>query len=867
MEAQVNVAQDGGDRVSTEGFKGRTWHSYSDGAQEWYSFRIPKKAFSDPENNDYKINYDLAAHADGIGLTGWDWKERVSRWVGYDFDAIAGHSGANALTDTELDAVREAAINLPWVTVRRSTSGSGLHLYVYLDSVPTATHNEHSALSRAILGKMAATTGFDFSSKVDVCGSVLWIWHRKMTNANRGLELIKKGEVLTDIPVNWQDHVDVVKGNRKRIKPEFVDDESKFDELTGQRPRVKLDDTHKKLLDYLEKNKAQWWWDADHYMMVCHTLDLKKAHKDLQLRGIFDTKSTGATGAAQGADHNCFAFPIDHPEGGWVIRRYAKGVEESNNWEQDGSGYTRCYFNCDPSLKNAAQNFGGMEDEKGAFHFNDSKAVAACARALGIKIKLPEWSWQHKAKIHQHKDGRLVVSFKKEATDHYDDIPGWREDKGHWTRIFNANLQETFEPEAIKHDDIIRHLSTDKSTDRGWVVNAAGKWREEPYTHVRLAMKSHGLRDSEINKILGDCVLEPWILANEPFKEEFLGGRLWNRDAPQLRYKPKEDEPYNCPTWYKILEQCGKGLDSAVKTDGWCQANGVSTGADYLKIWVASLFQAPKEQLPYLFLYSKEEKTGKSTFHEAIEMLMTRGYVRADVALISSAGFNGELEGAVLCVVEETNLQKAAAARNRIKDWVMSKTLMIHHKGRTPYQVRNTVHFVQTGNSIEECPIFSGDTRITMIHVPVLDMMDMIPRNQLHQQLKQEAPDFLADILQVEIPLSNDRLNVPIVESDIKKLTAESNRSSLEIFLDEVCYDAPGESILVANLFGRFQEWLDPMEVHEWSKIKMGRELPHKYPKGRIGAPHYVGNLSFTEPENVDQPKLILYDGNLISEH
>jgi phage/plasmid-associated DNA primase len=371
------------------------------------------------------------------------------------------------------------------------------------------------------------------------------------------------------------------------------------------------------------------------------------------------------------------------------------------------------------------------------------------------------------------------------------------------------------------------------------------------------------MRDVEINKVLGDCVLEPWILANEPFKEEFLGGRLWNRDAPQLRYKPKEDEPFNHPTWDKILEQCGKGLDSSVATDGWCKANGISKGADYLKVWVASLFQKPKEQLPYLFLYSKEEKTGKSTFHEALEMLMTSGYTRADVALISSSGFNGELEGSILCVVEETNLQKAVAARNRIKDWVMSKTIMIHHKGRTPYQVRNTVHFVQTGNSVEECPIFSGDTRITMIHVPELDMMDMIPRNQLHQQLKQEAPDFLAEILRVEIPASNDRLNVPIVESEIKKLTAESNRSAIEVFIDEKCFYAPGETVPFSEFFARFQEFLDPMEVHEWSKIKTGRLLPHKYPKGRLpsaASQFHIGNMSFTEAGNADNKKMVLSD-------
>ena len=171
MEVQVNVGQDGGERISSEGFKGRKSHSYSDGLTTWKSFRIPWKANSDPEYNDFEINFDLAEHADAIGLTGWDWFNKISRWVAFDFDDISGHN-SNALIDAELEAVKEAACKIPWVTVRKSTSGGGLHLYVFLN-VPTANHTEHAALARSILGKMSAAAGFDFESKVDVCGGIM----------------------------------------------------------------------------------------------------------------------------------------------------------------------------------------------------------------------------------------------------------------------------------------------------------------------------------------------------------------------------------------------------------------------------------------------------------------------------------------------------------------------------------------------------------------------------------------------------------------------------------------------------------------------------------------------------------------------
>ena len=65
-----------------------------------------------------------------------------------------------------LKRIKQAAMSLPYVEVRRSTGGGGIHLYVYFDEagVPTANHTEHAALARCILGMMSSETGFDFAS-------------------------------------------------------------------------------------------------------------------------------------------------------------------------------------------------------------------------------------------------------------------------------------------------------------------------------------------------------------------------------------------------------------------------------------------------------------------------------------------------------------------------------------------------------------------------------------------------------------------------------------------------------------------------------------------------------------------------------
>jgi hypothetical protein len=80
LEVQVSVAQDGGEKIEKE-FKGRQYAAYTDGLSEWKSFRIPRNANSNPEDNDSPMLFDLSAHVEGIGMTGWDWQNRVSRWV------------------------------------------------------------------------------------------------------------------------------------------------------------------------------------------------------------------------------------------------------------------------------------------------------------------------------------------------------------------------------------------------------------------------------------------------------------------------------------------------------------------------------------------------------------------------------------------------------------------------------------------------------------------------------------------------------------------------------------------------------------------------------------------------------------------
>ena len=217
FECQVNVHAADGEPV--EGKKS-TW---SNGIYTWHSIRVPKNAATDPSWEDYQINYPFDLYAEGIGMTGWRWRDRRSLWFGYDFDALTAHAQGIGISDAQLEKVKAAACALPYVEVRRSTGGKGIHLYVRLseEGIPTQNHTEHATLARSVLGMMSAEVGFDFASAIDACGGVMWIYHRKMSAENHGLEIIKPAVQhlsAADLPGDWRDNVQSLKKSQAERK-------------------------------------------------------------------------------------------------------------------------------------------------------------------------------------------------------------------------------------------------------------------------------------------------------------------------------------------------------------------------------------------------------------------------------------------------------------------------------------------------------------------------------------------------------------------------------------------------------------------------------------------------------------------------
>lgn len=873
MEVQVNVSPIGAEPV--EG-KRNTWSK--DGNNFWH-IRVPKNAMSEPIWHDYTLKWSLSHHAEAIGMTGWDWVNKKSRWLAFDFDAITGHAPGVGVTDEKLQAIRNAAIEIPWVHTRKSTRGLGFHMYVFFDGegIPCANHTIHQGLARCILSKMSQEAGFNFATAIDTCGSNMWVWHKDATPQNEGYALVRentKTVSLSDLPVNWKDHIDVVTRKRTKIKIGSLakSDTEDFDILTSSRNIIPLDDTHREIMSRLgEDTGCTTIWVPEYNLLQTHTAglaQLKEEHPDIY-DGFFETNSSGD----RLGEPNCFAFPISN--GGWKVYRFGMGHKEHDSWTQDGRGWTCTHFNCRPNLEMVSLAMGGAEVSTG-FQFTSLKKAAQAAKELGADLsQVDHWMEDNRqAELQCVKgSGRLKIRVEKHTGDHNPGL-GWVEKNKHWERIYKVecNPREMASSEYPEFDNLFRATVTAAGSHYGWAVwdVAQEEWDMHPPGNVKMMLQEMKFSKTEAEMVMGGVLKKRWRLVSMPFQPEFPGNRQWNHKAPQLRYKPaileSHESPHH-PHWDKILDHIGRDLDEALQENMWADQYGIKTGRQYLQMWIAALLREPFEPLPYLFLHGPQN-SGKSILHEAIGRLMTGGVCRADKPLISAGEHNGELANKVLAVIEETNLSARGGERAlaRMKDWATAEHIPIRQMRTDTYLQLNTLHFIQCSNDRHHCLVVFGDTRITMMYVPELDIDEEIPKSILKKALENEAPHFMKTLLDIEIPPVQGRLRIPVIVTRDKSYLEHLSMNALDRFVSENTFEVKGAKVLFSDFYQKFQATLSVDEQLYWNSArKVSGGLSRNQPSGKYGgkAKTFIANMAWDAATKTDGIELIAHEGRL----
>ena len=575
---------------------------------------------------------------------------------------------------------------------------------------------------------------------------------------------------------------------------------------------------------------------------------------------------------------NCFCFPCQG--GSFKVIRFGNKAVEDPSWCKDTKGWTYCYFNRKLDLLFASKAYGGLEDDSsgGGYLFSDARVALEAVKAIGSGFAIPDELLEFPTKLKTHKDGRVIVEVqipKSKQANLELEKKGWYPKGNKASQVLNVlatPLEFDTEKQTLDLSDIdgsIRSLLTSNYEEAGWALfdSENNHWARRSKDNIKSALRARGYDKEKTEEALGICVDHSWILVNIPFAPELPGNRQWNVDAAQFRYQPVpyiEDNPPKHPHWDLVLEHCGQDLDESIKTNEWARKNGVRNGKEYLQCWVASMLRYPFEPLPYLFLFGPQN-SGKSILHEAISLLIAaqKGVIHAERALTSPGDFNGELANAILCVVEETDLSvSSSAVYNKIKDWVTSLTISIHAKRLQVYSQRNTTHWMQMANGRSACPVFPGDTRITMMYVPLPDKE--IPKNRLISALEDEAPQFMATLLSLRLPEPEHRLRIPVIITSNKEQAEDSNRDALEQFISEEFFYAPGQCVNFNEFFEQFQATLNRQEREYWNRRKVQQGIPQCFVVGRYSANKLcIGNISATKPDGAPSIKFSVKDQKL----
>lgn len=827
--------------------------------------RWPYNSDTEPNYSDPPIQFNIATRLKAIGTSWWDWKNKRSIGIGFDFDSLIDHTAANVGID-QSEIERLDKLDIPWIEIIRSTRGNGRHIYIWFDpeNAPiTQNHNEHSAIARSFLPLLSEHTGLDIDMNVDCKGLIMWIYHVNATRENRGYECIKPAtQILTadHVPPNWRDNLEVVSGSRNRVRVQgWTADGTQtkgdeLDDMTQAYSRVELDETHLKILEALEGTGHTCLWVHDHHLWQGHTGGLKQVYEDFAergtpLRGLFDTNS----GETDPGKPNCFMRP--KPNGAWDVYRFGEGTGECSLWDTQGK-WTHIMFNYPATLRQICVACGGYEAPKAekGFLFDDLEGFKKAVEMLGGRFSIPAKADKREVALRMQGE-KVVATVEKKNSDEKSDFKGWSKGTGVWERVLadvdmSAEAQVEEEKLWADLDNKVRAL---KVVERGgefdsWAMfDESQNWTTQPRENIKSYLTSLGY--GKPDAVIGGAVFKSWTLTNEPFGPEYPGGRKWNRNAVQFVYQPvtlEEGQEPTHPTWNRLLEHCGVELNEYIPDLPWCRDWGITTGGQYLLAWVACMVQKPYCKLPYLFMYGPQN-SGKSSFHESLALLFTTGVEKADRALTSSQGYNGELRGVILAVIDEVNVNKTGPeVYNKLKEWVTGETFAVHAKYKQVATIKSTLHFVQVANERSALPVFPGDTRITAMNVPPLE--EEIPRDLFREKLRAEAPHFMRTLLDFEVQPPTGRLALPIIITQ-GKLDAENvNTDELNQFIEERCFKIPGSAVKFADFYDRFIETVEDHLKSNYSKRLVKQRVSEMFPIGEQGAgaikQAVVGNLT-----------------------
>lgn len=166
--------------------------------------------------------------------------------------------------------------------------------------------------------------------------------------------------------------------------------------------------------------------------------------------------------------------------------------------------------------------------------------------------------------------------------------------------------------------------------------------------------------------------------------------------------------------------------------------------------YITVLYRYPMQKLPIICLLSEEQGTGKSTFLFLMKLIF-----KQNMAIISNAEITGEFNShwtsKLIAACEETIFEKKDAYE-KLKAYSTQKTLQMHEKNKTPYEIPCMLHFILCSNHERDfMKISRYDRRLWVRKVHPFKKKEEDADVNFDQKLEDEVPAFVNFIQNREV--------------------------------------------------------------------------------------------------------------------
>ncbi len=256
--------------------------------------------------------------------------------------------------------------------------------------------------------------------------------------------------------------------------------------------------------------------------------------------------------------------------------------------------------------------------------------------------------------------------------------------------------------------------------------------------------------------------------------------------------------------------------------DIWC--NGDEAIYKYLITWLHHMIMIPEDKTKVgLFVYSKEQGTGKNTLTDFIgQYILGRHVVTETFGLERITGkFNDPLAGKKLIVVNETSSASKSSFHtwNAMKNFLTDEMFEIESKNKNPINLKNLTNWIIFSNHPDALKLDASDRRYLCLEVSASRQNDItffedLRKNHMNQDSANHLYTWFAGLSEeVFVKL------YPVPMTLLKRNIIDTSKSPIVRFLEQKIEDHI-----------EINPKLKDTKLSEWNEYKVvGSELYAKY--------------------------------------